>query len=57
MESIDRRHFMKVVAATPMLGVADGVASVERSEPSELESQQKLVKLIQKKESRWITSM
>ena len=45
MESIDRRHFMKVVAATPMLGVADGVASVERSEPSELESQQKLVKL------------
>ena len=46
MESIDRRHFTKVVAATPMLGVADGVASAEEGyEPSALESQQKLVKL------------
>ncbi len=44
MESIDRRHFMKVVAATPMLGMADGVASVEGYDPGELESQQKLVK-------------
>jgi len=45
MESIDRRHFMKVVAATPMLGVAGGVASAEGYESSEIESQQKLVKL------------
>ena len=41
MESLDRRHFMKVVAATPMLGVA----SAKGYEPSEIESQQKLVKL------------
>ena len=45
MESIGRRQFMKVAAATPFLGVADGMASVEGYEPSELESQQRLVKL------------
>ena len=45
MESIGRRRFMKVAAATPFLGVADGLASVEGHEPRELESQQRLVKL------------